>query len=326
MWRSPTEASVFLVPEGSLWFIPEGALHSLNCTTENAVLLIGFSSDNPSDFDLPVAYNGLPQTIRRAYTSPGHHQQLAQYVNSVFDPLTGYNPIHKPIPNQDSPYKWTFNRKDFLFENKRLGSVAWVIQDHWPTLKDSGISFIRSVLKPNVTRDAIWWPSASCLYVVARGTGIFTLVFSGWLSQPIKVTSHDMVFVPQGVMHTYENRGLEDLEIIGFFNVSNPLPEVSLIVATNFFPKSIANSSLTLWGNKTPATIDRFPNCGSKTPLNHLLPFTSSPYLLAIPPLFIETNCTELNHGKPSSQCLSNRPRKNNNKKSQSIFNVCSCW
>lgn len=282
LWRN-NEASVFVVPTGNLWFIPPGALHSLdNISSTTATLIIGFDSSTPGDFDLPMIYNGLPQTIRRAYTTPGHHAQLSRYMGPVYNPLTGFNPLSYPTKHdKNSSFKFDIIKTKPLFASSELGIVTWAVQENWPVLSQGNFSFVWNILTPGTTRDAIWYPDASVLYIVKHGVAEFTLVFPGWDSPSVLVKEHDMIFVPVATLHTFVNvRSSSRLEIVGFFNRNNPLPEVSLIAATNFFPKSISNASLLDWGNKRPK--GEKPSRAQKGPLDGLKPYHSSPYLLAV--------------------------------------------
>lgn len=90
--------------------------------------------------------------------------------------------------------------------------------------------------------------------------------------QPIDVQLHDYVFVPIGVLHTFLNNSSEDFEVIAFFTKADPQPEVSLSVATGFFPNVIRKAALTQYANENK----------SGDPLKNLLNTTVSPYLLRI--------------------------------------------
>jgi oxalate decarboxylase/phosphoglucose isomerase-like protein (cupin superfamily) len=131
-----------------------------------------------------------------------------------------------------------------------------------------------------VARDAIWYPDAGIVYLVVRGQAKFTLVLVGWQPVPLDVKQNDLVFVPPAVQHTFENTssGEADLEVVGFFNKSSPMPEVSLLASTNFLPRSLANASLVQWGNGTP----RCPSSRPVDPLADLKPVHKSPYLIRV--------------------------------------------
>jgi len=272
LWRSAGEAAVFTVPKGSLWVIPIGALHSLNNVgKENAVLLVGFSTENPGDVDLPMAFNGLPVPIRDAYTSP--HAALRDYKGPVMNPLYGFNPLST---NSDgpifSPYAFDLKTANPLFSNPKLGTVVWAVTENWPIIKDSGIAFLSVILKPGTARDAIWWPNAATLYVVVRGSGYAVLVLPGFKPQKLTVKPNDMVFVPEGIMHSFVNTESTDFELAAFFSNSSPLPEVSLATATSFFPRSIANAALSSYGDLR----------SKDELLKDLKPFNTTPYILDI--------------------------------------------
>jgi len=263
---------VFVVPKGSLWAIPVGAMHSLNNVgKEAAVMIIGFSSESPSDVDLPVAFNGLPLPLRDAYTSP--HSPLKDYQGPIINPFTGFNPLtskpDEPIP---SPYSFDLKTAVPLFSNPKLGSVIWAVTENWPIIQGSGVSFLNINLKPSTARDAVWWPNSGIIYAVVRGKGYGVLVVPGFATQKLTLKANGVIFVPQGAIHSFVNTGDSDFELIGFFSNSNPLPEVSLGVATAFFPSPITNAALSSYANLL----------SQDKPLKGLKPFLKTPYILKV--------------------------------------------
>lgn len=274
LWRSPGETAVFTASAGSCWFIPQGALHCLNNIGEGrAKLLVAFGSDRPQDVDLPVAFNGIPVPVRDAYTSP--HEELKKWEGVVNNPLVGKftpDPLLRKKLLTGSPYKFDFSQVPPLFSNPEMGSVAWAIKDNWSILKN--ISVLRAQLKPGVARDPIWYPDAGTLYVVSQGKGEFHIILAGQKPEPIEVDLYDYVYVPVGILHTFINNSTEDFEVVAFFNKDNPLPEVSLITATSFFPKGLLQETMTQYGTKIR----------QGDPLKGLIDTPHSPYLLRLQP------------------------------------------
>jgi oxalate decarboxylase/phosphoglucose isomerase-like protein (cupin superfamily) len=271
IWRSPGETAVFTLTAGMCWFIPQAALHSLNNVgNEHAKLLVGFSTGISQDIDLPVAYNGIPVTVRNAYTSP--HSELKNWKGITENPLLGKFHLQSDIKNvlTASPYGFDLAKVTPLFKSKELGSVIWGVKSNWSILEN--ISMLRAELKPGVARDAIWYPDAGTLYVVSKGQAEFHIIVAGTEPQPFKVKLYDYLYVPAGVLHTFVNSFSEDFAVIAFFTKADPQPEVSLSVATAFFPKSIIKSAMTEYGTKL--------NKGD--PLKDLKNTTVSPYLLKI--------------------------------------------
>lgn len=268
IWRSPGESASFIVEAGMCWFIPQGALHSLNnLGQEKAQLLVGFSSDLPQDMDLPVAFNGVPIFLRNAYTSP--HEDLKKWQGVVSNPLVSkYTPPQSLAEPSGSPYKFDLAQVTPLFNEPKLGSVVWGIKDNWRILEK--ISIVRGRLKPGVARDAIWYPDAGTLYVVAKGQAQFQMVFADQEPKLFNIKQYDYIFVPVGIMHTFMNDGKTDLEMIAFFSKANPLPEVSLAVATSFFPASVRREAMTEYGNISDKS----------DPLKHLNFSSQTPYLI----------------------------------------------
>jgi oxalate decarboxylase/phosphoglucose isomerase-like protein (cupin superfamily) len=272
IWRSPGETATFTLTAGMCWFIPQAALHSLNnIGKEHAKLFVGFSADIPQDIDLPVAFNGIPVEIRNAYTNP--HSALRDWVGPASNLLVGRYHLQKAVHDvvMASPYKFDFAAVPPLLNSKELGFVVWGVKSNWSILEN--ISVLRAQLKPGVARDAIWYPDAGTLYVVAKGHAQFHIIMADQKAEPFTVGVEDYIFVPSGVLHTFVNNTAEDFEVIAFFTKADPLPEVSLAVSTTFFPKSLLKSALTEYG-KNKKTDD---------PLADLKPQSVSPFLLKIP-------------------------------------------
>jgi len=169
-----------------------------------------------------------------------------------------------------SPYGFDLAKVTPLFNDEKLGSVIWGVKSNWNILEN--ISVLRAHLKPGVARDPIWYPDAGTLYVVSQGVGQFNIIVSN--SDPISldVEMYDYIFVPAGVLHTFMNISTQDFEVTAFFTKADPQPEVSLSVATAFFPDSIRKSAMTEYGNENK----------SGDPLKDLKYNTVSPYLLKI--------------------------------------------
>ncbi len=272
IWRSPGETAVFKLGPGMCWFIPQASLHSLNNVgKEKARLLVGFSSEHPQDIDLPVAFNGIPAPIRDAYTSP--HAELRKWNGIISNPLLGHFPVDAAINSMllESPYGFDLAKVTPLFQDPKLGSVVWGVKTNWSILEK--ISMLRAHLKPGTARDPIWYPDAGTLYVVAAGKGQFTIIIADQKPTPFAVTLYDYIYVPTGVLHTFSNASTtDDFEVVAFFTQENPQPEVSLTIATAFFPKEISNAALTQYGNEHK----------SGNPLRDLKFTEENPYLLKI--------------------------------------------
>jgi oxalate decarboxylase len=270
-WRSPGESAVFTLGTGMCWFIPKAALHSLNNVgNEKAKLLVGFSNEDPQDIDLPVAFNGIPAPLRDAYTSP--HKELREWNGPMENPLFGRYSSQDAIKKvlTASPYGFDLNKVTPLFKDQKLGSVIWGIKSNWSILEE--ISVLRAILNPGVARDAIWYPDVGTLYVVAKGKGQFNIIIAKQKPILIDVKLYDYIFVPMGVLHTFANHSSEIFEVIAFFTKAYPQPEVSLSVATAFFPNRVRRDAMTKYGN----------NQILGDPLKSLQYIANSPYLIRV--------------------------------------------
>lgn len=269
LWRAPGETAMFTLKAGMCWFIPQGALHSLNnISKEKSLLLVGFSNELPKHVDLPVAMNGIPVEIRDAYTSP--HAALRDWQGPSSNPLLGACPVKDIVKEvvTGSPYGFDLAQVTPLFADPAMGSVVWGVKSNWPILEQ--MSLLRARLKTNVARDPIWYPDVATLYVVTKGTAQFHIIVSGMKNEPFIVGHWDYVFVPPGVLHTFMNTAQEEFEVVAFFPKADPYPEVSLSVATGFFPNSVRRAAMTTYAGE---------HIGGD-PLKNLKPAFISPYLV----------------------------------------------
>jgi oxalate decarboxylase/phosphoglucose isomerase-like protein (cupin superfamily) len=271
IWRSPGETARFTLTTGQCWFIPQAALHSLNnIGKEHAKLFVGFSASVPQDIDLPVAFNGIPIEIRQTYTNP--HSELRKWLGIVANPLVGRFHLQPELSNvlTASPYGFDLAAVPPLLNDTELGSVVWGVKSNWNILQN--ISVLRARLKPGVARDAIWYPDAGTLYVVARGKAEFHIVIANIKPTPFTVGVNDYIFVPAGVLHCFLNKSTEDFEVIAFFTQANPAPEVSLLVSSSFFPDGLLRSAMTTYADQHK----------TDDPLKDLQKKSVSPFLVKI--------------------------------------------
>ena len=293
IWKSFGEKSQFVVKKGGLWFIPIGAMHSLdNIGDETAELVFGFSAAVLQSVDLPVAFNGIPCPVRSAYTNP--HSALINYVGPTVNPTFGAYTPEDICDNTSSPYGANFRDINPLFEDCEVGNVTWAVADNWPILQGSNISTIRNILCPGVTRDAIWYPDASILYIVTKGSGVFTITFNRTTITQ-KVDRLWMIFVPQGAQQTFYNScsSTEKFELVGFFSKSDPDQEVSLAVSTFFLPPGVQEQALTQFCGSTQPPSE---------PLAKLKDFKKLPFLLQYSGCDCPTPC--------SSPCKAHKKHK----------------
>jgi oxalate decarboxylase len=244
IWRSPGESAMFTLGPGMCWYIPKGALHAvMNVGSERAKLLISFSSDSPQEVDMPVAFNGIAAPIRDAYTSP--HILLREWEGVTTNPVLGHCPVVSAVHavTTGSPYGFDFAKVTPLYNNNENGSVTWGVKSNWNILEN--ISILRAHLKPGVSRDPIWYPDAGTLYVVTKGKGEFSMIIPGQDTVALSVDLHDYIYVPEGMLHTFTNTTEHDFEVVAFFTKADPLPEISLSVASSFFPNVIRKAAMT---------------------------------------------------------------------------------
>ena len=100
-------------------------------------------------------------------------------------------------------------------------SVSSVTAEEFPLLK--GMSLRRLLLAPGTIREPHWHVNGHELNYCLRGTALVTMFANGNDYHRFTITEGQMYFVPSGALHSVENIGGSECEVIGA--VTNERPE-----------------------------------------------------------------------------------------------------
>jgi oxalate decarboxylase/phosphoglucose isomerase-like protein (cupin superfamily) len=248
LWKNEKDYTMTTVTKGNLWCIPRGTLHSLNNVGENnAVLRVSFNSKTPSDNDISVLLNGLPQYIKNEYCESPH-----SLLKNFIGPNTSY--LFAPYPKSEVTFK-TDQKSDHLYKlenskpdfyDKYLGKIVSVDKNKWPTLKDKNFSFSNIYLQPNVSTQAFWYLNNDTIYVIYEGNAEIYMTIPGQNNNNNKVSlqKENYYFVPSATQHVIRNSSSTSILKIAAFYSNDTFEYYSLNQGLLFFGEPIIQSNL----------------------------------------------------------------------------------
>ncbi|MYW94213.1 cupin domain-containing protein [Amycolatopsis rubida] len=108
----------------------------------------------------------------------------------------------------------------------------------FPILAGHDVSGVLVRLEPGGVREPHWHPSAWGLHYVIAGTGRFSILETEGYHEHFDATAGDVVFLPQGSLHYFENVSAEDYLAFLVFNTSaeEPRDDIGLAASVNTIP------------------------------------------------------------------------------------------
>jgi len=244
---SETKFTKTLATKGCMWFIPKGALHSLNNVGEkNATLWIAFNNTNPSNTDVAVLMNGLPQYLKNAY-SASPHSLLKNYVGPNYSYYFNYCPkeVSRAAPSLNSPFVLSLDGINPVICDKELGCIKNVSWLDWPIIKGTKFSAGHITLKPHTSTDCYWYTNSDANYVVHKGVCKFFMILPNFdnPTEGISAKNGDFFFVPCATPHSIMNDSDSDVELIVFYSSDDHIRKISFGEAISFFGDEVIQDS-----------------------------------------------------------------------------------
>ncbi len=226
----------FIVQDHEAFFIPQGAIHSIeNIGAEQAELLLNFSHELPTTFELSSVFCQLPKEIMTALWSPRplHDPKNKTVRNAaVLAKLTQATRADE-IKNEKTAFCYKIGKSVPFFEGEG-GNLKSASAREWPVLKNQSVYSL--LLKQNGVREPHWHSDAIELGYVAQGHGKLMITQPSGEVVHINLEPDSIYYIPQGYPHTIENRGSEDFHLVVFF--SHPMPTTtSLAHSMKGFPR-----------------------------------------------------------------------------------------
>ena len=242
IWISSSEYTSNIASTGEFWFIPKGSLHSLNNIGEqHAVLYVGFNSPTPSNIDIGVVLNGLPEYLKNTYiNSP--HSLLKKYKNMNDNYF--FNKYDKSLyktTSKNSIQGYSFNLNIVpKYIDSALGTLNFVNKFNWNLLEKIKMSAGVFVINPKSSTQSFWYTNCDALYIVINDYVEFYLGIPNLNKNKITINSGEYLFVNSGTPHVINNFTNSKVKILSYYSDNyaniNKLGDV-----LPFFTNSIIN-------------------------------------------------------------------------------------
>jgi|GEM_PF-6629323 len=261
IWDGLEKPQIFTVEENGTWLIPQATLHALeNVGDEELDFFVAYNSPNAADRDFATAWAALPNSLleRSLGLSPSEIETLKK---TTLNRLSNYDPSSTPETSViESPLSSNFFSVKPLYESK-LGSIRRIDAETTPSMDVMALQQTR--LNPGTMREPHWYIAKDTLLFVNKGTAFFTMMDDEGKVFNVLITSGDLIFIPQGVFHTYVNVGTEILEVYEVFNTSKKISEVTLLNGAQQFSAETLSSATGLSKDTTERIL--------KTPPQHYM-------------------------------------------------------
>ena len=113
------------------------------------------------------------------------------------------------------------------------GSLHGANDDVWPILKDQNGSVYIAHLEKGALREPHWHPDAWELNYVIAGTAHWSVLGPQGSTDSFVAQTGDLVFVPRGHLHYFENTDSPDLRVLVIFNTSAQEPRDDIGIAAS---------------------------------------------------------------------------------------------
>jgi oxalate decarboxylase len=118
------------------------------------------------------------------------------------------------------------------------GSLHNTNEETFPILAGQDASAVLAHLEPGGIREGHWHPSAWELDFVLTGKLRFTILETLDYTETFDAAGGDLIFLPQGGLHYFENTGQTDANSLIVFNTSatEPRDDIGLVAALGALP------------------------------------------------------------------------------------------
>lgn len=218
---SDTKAT-FLVKQGETFFIPSGALHDIeNVGSQNAELILCFSSDSVEDFGLSGTMGAFTNAVL-GNTWSVNQKVFEHYKRSTANTFASLSNKTSAIPDEasyDTPYRFNLLGSEPILENEG-GSARMARQNYWPILQDQALYSL--ILTGKGMREPHWHPETSELGFVNEGRGRMSILSPSGSIDTYIMEEGDIYFIPKAYPHHIENLEGETLHLLIFFDQAMP--------------------------------------------------------------------------------------------------------
>ena len=253
MWNSENEYTSNIANKGDFWFIPKGVLHSLNnLGNTNAILYVGFNSPDPTNIDIAIVLNGLPQYLKNQYAgSP--HSLLKNYNGPTTNYYFNKFNVEKNTSNKYIISQYVFDSKNipYYYNEFDFGNIKFINKYNWYLLNNISMSSGLFELKAKSSTFSFWYTNADVLYIIIDGHIELYVGLPDMNNNKIILNKNEYFFMVSGTPHVINNISNVDSKILAYYS-TNDVVINKLGQSFPFFNNSIMQNVLVSNSLKTP--------------------------------------------------------------------------
>lgn len=221
--RSPTTNNVFIVNEGDEFFIPKGYVYSVeNRGDKDNHIVFAFNNAQPQIMRLSKAIYSLSDSVLGiTFQTPVSFYEGLKKAQPQKDELIKNQHLKALKSNGSNSNNFKFNlagsKKNILTKG---GYLKIGTKSNFPVLE--GLGILAFGLTPKGIVEPHWHTNAGELVYVHKGKVRMTVLSPDGTVDIVDAGPGEGAFAPASHFHNIENLGVEDAEIIAFFNHELP--------------------------------------------------------------------------------------------------------
>lgn len=218
--RTPTQAHIFTVIAGEVFFVPKGYIHHIeNIGDKEVVINFAFDNTKPQMMRLSKAMNSLSSNVFVATfdAKPEFLEGLKKHQKGdLIKVLSTRNDSKNAVSNQ-----FKFN---IAGSNKQImtkgGYLQLATKNNLAVL--DGLSILGFGLNPKGFVEPHWHTNAGELVYIVKGHTRITVLSPDGTVDVLEVKGGEGAFAPASFFHNIENIGDDEVEVIAFFSHAEP--------------------------------------------------------------------------------------------------------
>ena len=214
------KVSRFTVEGGEMFFAPSGSLHCFeNVGKSDAVLIIAFSHEQPSDFSLHATFGAMSDSV----LGNTYGLKADAFAAVKRDTSSPYVVKGSGTPSPAGlgfaePYKFEMMAQNPPIDHS-YGVARVARSQFWPILQN--IAMYRIDVKDSGMREVHWHPETAEMGYVHRGRARMTILDPDGTTDTYILGPGDCYFIPRAYPHQIEVLG-EDITFLIFFDQATP--------------------------------------------------------------------------------------------------------
>ncbi len=218
--HTPSGVNAFTVSKGEVFFIPQGYVYTItNIGNMDTIIACALNNEKPDEMSFSKAVYSLSDSVFTAtFNTP------SEFFNGLKkdkkQELIKKLPFKQDVPNFiSSHFKFNIEASSKIIQTKG-GYVQAALSDNLHIL--DGLSILGFGLTPKGVVEPHWHTNAGELIYITKGHTRITVLAPDGSVDVLDVKAGQGAFAAASHFHNIENVGNDDVEVIAFFNDSQP--------------------------------------------------------------------------------------------------------